>query len=68
MDYANKNNIILELNEKDKDGNYPLLLAIIHNNIEIVLLLMDYANKNNIILKINEKDKNGYYSFFIFYY
>jgi len=47
--------------KKNKDGNYPLLLAIIHSNIEMVQLLMDYANKNNIVLKINEKNKNEYF-------
>jgi len=41
IDYANKNNIILELNEKNKEGDYPLLLAIIKNNVDIVQLLID---------------------------
>jgi len=26
--YVNKNNIILELNEKENEGYYPLLIAI----------------------------------------
>jgi len=43
------------LNEKDKDGFYPLLKATTKNNIELIKLLMDYANKNKIILKLNEK-------------
>jgi len=42
-------------------GNYPLLNAIILNNIEIVQLLMKYAKNNNIILKLNEKDTDGRY-------
>jgi len=33
IDYAN---IILELNDKDRNGYYPLLKATKHNNIEMV--------------------------------
>jgi len=55
MVYANKNSIVLKINEKGyKYVNYPLLEATRKDNIEIVKLLMDYANKNNIVLKINE--------------
>jgi len=51
IDYANKNNIVLKINEQDNDGNYPLHSAACNNNIEIVKQLIDYANKNNIIFK-----------------
>jgi len=61
INYANKNNIISELNEKDENGNYPLFLACYNNHIEIVKLLFDYAIKNNIILELNGKNKNVYY-------
>jgi len=50
INYVDKNNIILELNEKDHDGYYPLLLASNNNNNEMVHLLIDYAIKNNIVL------------------
>jgi len=56
IDHAEKNIIILDLNEKNCHGEYPLFWTCIVNNIEIMELLIDYANKNNIILKINEKD------------
>ncbi|KAG4086943.1 ankyrin repeat-containing domain protein [Neocallimastix lanati (nom. inval.)] len=69
--YANKNNIILEINEKDNDGLCPIVEASTMINIEIIKLLIDYsngmpsmdeyANKNNITLKINEKNENGDY-------
>ena len=36
IDYANKNNIILEFNEKNKKWYYPLLLSCRENNIEIL--------------------------------
>jgi len=49
------------LNEKNKDGNYPLLKAIFENNIEIVQLLIEYANQHQIILELNEKNKDGDY-------
>ena len=51
LDYANKNKIILELNEKNKYRWYPLLDATYFDNIEMIQLLKDYANKNKIILK-----------------
>jgi len=56
IDYADKNKIILELNEKDNDGDFPLLWACRENNIEIIQLLINYANENNIILELNEKE------------
>jgi len=61
IDYANKINIILELNKKDSNGNYPLLWACNNNNIEMVQLIIDYANENNIVLEMlemNEKKKH----------
>jgi len=61
IDYANNNNIILELNEKDKNGNYPLLLVCVSNSAEMVELLIDYSNKNNIILELNQKNERGNY-------
>ena len=57
IDYANKNNITLKLNEKNKYGSFPLLLSCNKNNIEMVQLLIEYSNKNNIILELNEKIK-----------
>eukprot|EP00833_Pecoramyces_ruminatium_P018584 jgi/Orpsp1_1/1192616/evm.model.d7180000094637.1 len=59
----NSNNGIININEKNKNGNFPFLFAITKNNIEMVKLIIDYANKNNIILEINEKDKNRNYPF-----
>ncbi|ORX77848.1 hypothetical protein BCR32DRAFT_247606 [Anaeromyces robustus] len=57
MKYLNQYNISLNLNEKDQNGNYPLLLACQKENIEVVNLLFDYSNKNNIVLEMNEKNK-----------
>jgi len=34
MDYANKKNIILKINDKNKYGYFPLLVAILNNNIK----------------------------------
>jgi len=67
IEYANKNNIILELNYENINGVYPLLETIIKNNSEMVKLLMEYANKNRTILKLNEKDNDGNYPLFKFY-
>jgi len=70
IDYATENKIILDLNEKDDYGCYPLLSAISDNNIkmakllidystEMVKLLIDYANKKKIILELNKKNEYG---------
>jgi len=59
IEYANENNIILEINEKNKNERYPFIYAASNNNIEMVQLLIEYANKNDIVLKINEKSKDG---------
>ncbi|ORX76179.1 hypothetical protein BCR32DRAFT_284430 [Anaeromyces robustus] len=40
IDYANKNNLLLNINEKDKDRNYPLLLILINNNKDGYLYIM----------------------------
>eukprot|EP00833_Pecoramyces_ruminatium_P006641 jgi/Orpsp1_1/1180673/evm.model.c7180000074290.1 len=45
----------------DKDGWYPLLEAVYHNNIKIIKLLIRYADKYNITLKLNKKENFGYY-------
>jgi len=61
MDYSQKNNILLNINEKDDNGNTPLLLSVNKNNVEMTKLLVDYANTNNIILEVNEKNDIGHY-------
>jgi len=57
MEYAHQHKIVLELNEKNNNGWYPLYMSIYNNNIDIVKLLIIYANQNKIILELNEKDK-----------
>jgi len=59
LDYASKNDIIIELNEKDEDGDYPLLVAVNKNKFELVKLLVDYANTNHVILKFDEREKRS---------
>ena len=54
--YAKQHNFILELNEKDINGNYPFLMAIVKNNCKMVCLIMEYANENNIKLEFTEAD------------
>eukprot|EP00833_Pecoramyces_ruminatium_P002493 jgi/Orpsp1_1/1176525/evm.model.c7180000057939.1 len=61
IEYYNTHNIILELNKKNKDGDYPLLQAISLNNFEIVRLLLNYGNSHNITVELNEKNKDGEY-------
>jgi len=51
-----KKNITLNINEKGKDGWYPLLRAVSNNNVEIVQLLLEYANQHQIILEYKKED------------
>jgi len=63
-DFNEVNSILnrnVEINKKDDNGNTPLLMAIIVNNIKIVQLIINYANRHNIILDINEKNIYGDY-------
>jgi len=48
IEYADRNNIFININKQTDDGIYPFLISI--------KLLIDYANKNDIILNIDEKD------------
>eukprot|EP00833_Pecoramyces_ruminatium_P017927 jgi/Orpsp1_1/1191959/evm.model.d7180000089625.1 len=61
IDYADENDIVLNINKQSKKKNYPLDWAVHHNNIEMVKLLMKYADDNNILLDINQKSENGIY-------
>ena len=58
--YSNKNNIILNLNEQNNEGVYPLLYRIHDRSIIFYFeLLIDHARKNKIVLEMNRQDKNG---------
>ena len=57
IDYADKNHIELDINDKEyRFGCYPLQLAILYNNIEMAQLIIDYADKNNITLLYDENN------------
>ncbi|KAG4087407.1 hypothetical protein H8356DRAFT_88065 [Neocallimastix lanati (nom. inval.)] len=58
LNYSNENNIILKLYKINDKDNYPLLRAVIRNNIKIVKLLIDSAN---IKLKLKKAKKSGVY-------
>ncbi|KAG4107364.1 ankyrin [Neocallimastix lanati (nom. inval.)] len=49
-------NQIININEKDDDGKYPLFVAIRQKNETFVKLLIDYANTNNFNMNINEEE------------
>ncbi|KAG4095331.1 ankyrin repeat-containing domain protein [Neocallimastix lanati (nom. inval.)] len=62
MENANNENIILEeINRSNYKGDYPLLMAVTDENIDLIKLLIDYANKNNFILELNKKNNEGNY-------
>jgi len=56
IDYANKNKIILELNEKSCHGYTPIFEAIQNNNIEMFKLLVEYSIEKGIKLIVDESD------------
>jgi len=60
MKYADENKILLDLNEKDDDGEYPILLSV-YRGIKYVKLLIEYADKHHIILEMNDHNKNKRY-------
>ena len=49
INYANKNNIILNITDKDNDGDDPLMYAINGNQNEIFKLILDYATEKKLI-------------------
>jgi len=61
LEYANKNNITVNVNALDMNGNYSILWCTNTNNIEMTKLLIDYADSKRIILKINEINLYGNY-------
>lgn len=61
MKKADRNNIVLELNDKNRDGNSLFFMATEYNNIEIVKLFINYANNNKIQLNINEENNENIY-------
>jgi len=63
IDYANKNNITLNINDKNKDEWYLLLHEINYDNDKMVRLIIDYCKRNNIILNIKNKNVDDYDSF-----
>jgi len=49
--------IDMDINEKDINGNTPLISSINNNDLDTVMLLLNYAHENN--KDINTTDKNG---------
>ena len=60
MEYSNKVNKKLEINQISIDGLCPINLAISKNCVEIVELILKYVNENEMKLIINEKDKEEF--------
>ncbi|ORY20255.1 ankyrin [Neocallimastix californiae] len=60
MEYSNKVNKKLEINQVSINGLCPINLAISKNCVEIVELILKYVNENEMKLIINEKDKEEF--------
>ena len=56
MKYANKNKIILNINDKNKQKLYLLVIANINNNYDIIKLLVEYSNDHRMELNISKKN------------
>jgi len=61
MKYIDENCIFVDLNKKDKNGDYPLLSLIRCNIISLIKYLLSFAKKKEIILDLNQKNNNGEY-------
>jgi len=57
----------LNLNEKNEEGQYPLLLICNNNNTRMLKSLLKYAIQNNIALNLNEKDEEGQFPLLFIY-
>jgi len=64
-EYANYYNIVLDMNKKDKEGDYSFLLAVEHNNKDILQLMITYVINNNSILNCNYRNEDGNYPLLI---
>ena len=53
IEYANKNNIILELNNKFQCENSPIIDIIYSNNIEMLKLLFEYAENHKVLINLD---------------
>ena len=62
ISYSKENNIILNINEQNNEGFYPLLYFCAID--EYFELLINYARDNKIVLEMNSQDKNGNNSYF----
>jgi len=54
IQYANKHNILLDIDDQDRNGNYPFLIAVDNEDIYSMNLLIDITDKNNIIIDMNK--------------
>jgi len=60
LPYIESHNIILNINIKNENNAYPLLLAVKANETEYVKLLIQYSLKHNMHLVIDASDVNEY--------
>jgi len=60
FEYAEQHNIILNINEKNRRGEYPILEAFKNNNVEMVKLMVEYALKHNILIKLKRLRSEEY--------
>jgi len=62
--YAKENNIILNVNEKNNEGDFPLMKIFNKPDFSMKALfeiLTKYARESNILLELNEKNNSGEY-------
>jgi len=52
IEYVNEHKVVLELNKKNKKGNYLLLQTVYRIKLEMIKLLMAYAKEYSILLEV----------------
>ncbi|OUM59395.1 hypothetical protein PIROE2DRAFT_15087 [Piromyces sp. E2] len=59
MTYAIDTNTILNVNENDKNEEYPLFWIVRNNNVAMMKVFMDYANSLLLTLKMDGENEDG---------
>eukprot|EP00833_Pecoramyces_ruminatium_P010345 jgi/Orpsp1_1/1184377/evm.model.c7180000089266.1 len=63
LKYCSEKNVNLNIDGKNKKGEFLLLMIISKGETEILKLIFNYAEEKNIILNINEKNNEECYPF-----
>jgi len=64
LEYVDENNHFLSLDSNDTFGLYPILCAVMNDNIEIVKMIFNYARKHDFRIDLKERSNDDEYNGF----